>query len=117
MWHRHFIRRQLRHSKQHATIFVLCVALSMVTLVAVGGLSQSVHTSLLRDARALHAGDIIMHSHYPLAAPMATAALASAMPLILASNSNSSPSAVNAGWSRFSASWSLRGKNSLSSLR
>ncbi|MGQ4810323.1 hypothetical protein NKDENANG_03780 [Candidatus Entotheonellaceae bacterium PAL068K] len=73
MWHKHFIYRQLRRSKKHATIFVLCVVLSMVTLVALGGFSQSVHTSLLRDARALHAGDIIIHSHYPLSTRLAAA--------------------------------------------
>ena len=70
MLHKQFIRRQLSRSKQHATVFVLCVVLSMVTLVALGGFSRSVHTSLLRDARALHAGDIIIHSHQALSPPM-----------------------------------------------
>jgi putative ABC transport system permease protein len=32
-------------------------------LVALGGFSESVNRSVLRDARALHAGDIILHSH------------------------------------------------------
>ncbi len=67
--------RQLRSSKQHATVFVLCVVLSVVTLVALGGFSRSVHTSLLQDARALHAGDIILHSHSAFSPPLAAAVM------------------------------------------
>lgn len=61
-----FIRRELTSSPQQSIIFVLCVALSMLTLVSLGGFSESVDSSLLRDARALHAGDIIVHSNYDL---------------------------------------------------
>lgn len=73
MLHKRFIHRQLNRSKRHATVFLLCVVLSVGTLVALGGLHKSVYTSILGDARALHAGDIIIHSHYPVAPPLATA--------------------------------------------
>src|SRR3972149_11020455 len=65
-----FIRRELTSSPQQSIILVLCVALSMVTLVSLGGFSESVDDSLLRDARALHAGDIIVHSNYDLSSPL-----------------------------------------------
>ena len=66
MVHRHFIRRQLARSRKQAVVFVLCVILSMITLVALGGFRESVNESLLKDARELHSGDIIIHSHYEL---------------------------------------------------
>jgi putative ABC transport system permease protein len=64
--HRHFIVRQIARSKRQAVVFILCVALSIVTLIALNGFSDSVHTSLLKDARALHAADIIIRSNYEL---------------------------------------------------
>jgi putative ABC transport system permease protein len=64
--HRHFILRQIIRSKRQATVFVMCVALSIVSLIALNGFSTSVHTSLLKDARALHAADIIIRSNYDL---------------------------------------------------
>ena len=47
-------------------MFVMCVALSIVTLIALNGFSASVHTSLLNDARSLHAADIIIRSNYDI---------------------------------------------------
>ncbi|HSC71118.1 MAG TPA: hypothetical protein VLH58_07185, partial [Candidatus Methylomirabilis sp.] len=64
MVHRRFIFRQISSAPRQSAVFVVCVVLSMVSLVAVGGFSQSVNRSILRDARKLHAGDIIIHSHY-----------------------------------------------------
>jgi len=64
--HRHFILRQIIRSKRQATVFVMCVALSIVSLIALNGFSTSVHTSMLKDARALHAADIIIRSNYDL---------------------------------------------------
>jgi len=61
-----FIFRQIRSHSKQALIFVLCVALSLLTLVSLGGFSSSVRSSMLKDARQLHAADIIIHSHYPL---------------------------------------------------
>jgi len=65
--HRHFIIRQITRSRKQAVVFVMCVALSIVTLIALNGFSTSVHTSLLKDARRLHAADIIIRSNYDLA--------------------------------------------------
>lgn len=59
------IRRQLAGARYQSAVFVLCLALSLVTLVSLGGFSRSVHASFLRDARVLHAADIIVHSHAP----------------------------------------------------
>ncbi len=61
----HFIRRQIAGSMHQSIVFVLCVVLSMVTLISLSGFSRSVHSSFLRDARTLHAADIIIESHSP----------------------------------------------------
>lgn len=71
MLHMPFIKRQLTRSGKQAVVFVLCVVLSLVTLVALGGFGRSVHDSLLKDARKLHAADIIIHSHAPISKPLA----------------------------------------------
>ncbi len=42
---------------------MLCVALSIVTLISLNGFSDSVNTSLLNDAKTLHAADIIIRSY------------------------------------------------------
>ena len=62
--------RQIRGSLRQSAIFVLCVALSVVTLVSLGSFSRSVHSSLLRDARVLHAADIIIKAHSPFSASL-----------------------------------------------
>ncbi len=66
MFNTHLVRRQIAGSCHQAVVFVLCVALSLVTLVSLSGFSRSVHATFLKDARALHAADIIIHSHAPL---------------------------------------------------
>jgi len=65
-----FIARQITGAKRQSAVFVLCVALSMITLVSLGSFSRSVQSSLLRDAQALHAGDLIIRAHAPLPAPL-----------------------------------------------
>ena len=65
-----FIARQITGAKRQSAVFVLCVALSMITLVSLGSFSRSVQSSLLRDAQALHAADIIIHAHAPLPAAL-----------------------------------------------
>lgn len=70
MLHLKFIYRQITSSLKQTTVFVLCVALSIVTLVALGGFGDSVNDSLLRDARKLLAGDIIIESGFPLERPL-----------------------------------------------
>lgn len=72
MLHLHFIFRQIRSSGKQAFVFMLCVALSLLTLVALGSFSSSVRRSMLKDARQLHAADIIIHSHHPFSAPLRT---------------------------------------------
>ncbi len=62
--HIHFIGRQIIRSRRQAFVFVLCVALSIVTLISLNGFSVSVRTSMQKDAKTLHAADIIIHSHY-----------------------------------------------------
>jgi len=64
--HRHFIFRQIMRSRRQAAVFVVCVALSIVTLIALNGFSAGVHRSLLNDARSLHAADVIVRSNYDL---------------------------------------------------
>ena len=70
MLNKRFVRRQLASSRKQAVVFVLCVALSMVTLVALGGFSASVNRALLQDARQLQAADIIVSSNTPFSEPL-----------------------------------------------
>ena len=64
--HIHFIGRQIIRSRRQAFVFVLCVALSIVTLISLNGFSASVRSSMQKDAKKLHAADIIIHSHNDL---------------------------------------------------
>ena len=73
MLHYRFVTRQIRNSSRQSLIFVLCVALSLLILTSLGGFSSSVRSSMLKDARQLHAADIIVHSHHPLSPPLAKA--------------------------------------------
>ncbi|MCJ7830592.1 MAG: FtsX-like permease family protein, partial [Desulfobacterales bacterium] len=75
MFTNRLVIRQIVRSRKQAAIFVLCVMLSMVTLTALGGFSASVDRSMLDDARALHAGDVIIRSHYPFSAPLLSAVI------------------------------------------
>ena len=68
--HRHFIIRQIVRSRRQAIVFVLCVALSIVTLISLNGFSASVNSSMLNDARTLHASDIIIQSYFDLSPPV-----------------------------------------------
>ena len=65
-----FVRRQLTTTKRQSAIFVICVALAMVSLVALRGLGDSINRALLTDARELQAADIIVESNYGLSDPM-----------------------------------------------
>ena len=64
--HRHFIVRQVARSRRQAMVFLLCVALSIITLVSLNGFSASVNSSMLNDAKTLHAADIIIESYFDL---------------------------------------------------
>ena len=61
--HPGFIRRQFAGAGSQTGIFLLCVALSMLALVSLRGFGRSVNAALLRDARGLHAADVIVHAH------------------------------------------------------
>ncbi len=67
-----FVRRQLTTSKRQSSILVLCVALSMASLVALRGFGDSINRALLADARELQAADIIIESNFELSTPTAT---------------------------------------------
>ncbi len=64
--HKQFLVRELLHGWRHGIIFILCVALSLTTMVALNSFKGGVNRSLFRDARDLHGADIILHSHYPI---------------------------------------------------
>ncbi|MEE4265996.1 MAG: FtsX-like permease family protein, partial [Desulfobacteraceae bacterium] len=73
MFHPRLILREINRSRQQAVIFVLCVVLALVTLVAVNGLSDSVDSALAKEAKSLHAGDIIVRSRQEFTAPLLAA--------------------------------------------
>ena len=72
MMHRTFIYRQITSSIKQTSVFIACVALSIVTLVSIGGFGESVNNALLRDARVLLAGDIVVQSGFPFQEPLVT---------------------------------------------
>lgn len=65
-----FLFREMLHSRSQAAVFVLCVALSLVSIVAINSLRRDVRMSIVSDARSLHGGDVIVHSHYDLSPPL-----------------------------------------------
>lgn len=65
MIHNRFLFRQLTRSGGQPLLFVVCVMLSIQSLVALDGFSNSVRRSLLADAKSLHAADIIIQSSAP----------------------------------------------------
>ena len=70
MIHLNFIRRQLTTARQQSLIFVLCVALAIVTLVGLNSFSTSINRTLLRDAQELLAADAVIDSSYPFSEPL-----------------------------------------------
>ncbi|MCE7983164.1 MAG: hypothetical protein DYG89_18480 [Caldilinea sp. CFX5] len=68
--HPTFIRRQLTSTGKQSIVLILCVMLSMITLVALRGFGDSVNRALLRDARSLQAADIVVDSNFPLSVPL-----------------------------------------------
>jgi len=65
-----FLLREIQHSKSQAVVFVLCVILSLVSIVAINSFRRDVQQSIVSDARGLHGGDIIVHSHYEFSQPL-----------------------------------------------
>lgn len=70
MLHKSFIVRQLTHSGNQTLVFVLCVALAIVTVVALNGFRRSVNRTMVEDARVLLAGDILIHSRREISEPL-----------------------------------------------
>jgi len=68
MGHRknHFPHQLSGGEKQQSLLFVFCVALSISTIVAVSGFSQSVDRLLKSDAKSLHAADVMVRSSAPV---------------------------------------------------
>lgn len=60
--HFRFALRQVRRSSRQSALFVLCIVLSLSTITAFSGFSESVNRSLLSDARKLQGADIIVRS-------------------------------------------------------
>jgi putative ABC transport system permease protein len=67
---RRFLLRELIHGRRHGLLFILCVALSLTTMTALNGFKGGVNRSLFEDARELHGGDLILHSHYPFSSSL-----------------------------------------------
>jgi len=65
-----FLIREIRHSKSQAVVFVLCVILSLISIVAINSFRRDVRQSIVSDARGLHGGDVIVHSHYDFSQPL-----------------------------------------------
>ena len=61
-----FTMREIARSSKQAGVFCLCVALSLACLTVLTGFSKSVSRIILKDAKKLHAADIIVHSHEKL---------------------------------------------------
>ena len=59
------ILRELRQNPQQTTVLFFCIVLAVVGLTALGGFQANVHRAMLRDARQLHAADIIVRSSFP----------------------------------------------------
>ncbi|NNL41452.1 MAG: hypothetical protein HKO79_03090, partial [Desulfobacterales bacterium] len=57
-----FLIRQLLRSSNQALVFILCVVLSIGSITAFSGFSQNINRVLLKDARKIHAADIIIRS-------------------------------------------------------
>ena len=73
MLHKRFIYRQLTRSWSQAVLFVLCVVLSMVILVALNGFAESVDRLMQADARTLQGGDVIIRSRLAISEPLVRA--------------------------------------------
>lgn len=65
-----FLLREIAHSRGQAVVFVLCVVLSLVSIVAINSFRRDVRGVIAGDARSLHGGDIIVHSHADFTSPL-----------------------------------------------
>ncbi|MFZ7126350.1 MAG: ABC transporter permease [Desulfobacterales bacterium] len=74
--HTAFVRRQLLHPKKQTVLFLLCTALAVVSLVALGGFDDNIKRSVWRDAKALHGGDVLIRSRMPFSPQLEAAVTA-----------------------------------------
>jgi putative ABC transport system permease protein len=65
-----FLYREMVHSRGQAMVFILCVALSLVSIVAINSFRRDVRAVIVSDARSLHGGDVIVHSHGDFSPPL-----------------------------------------------
>jgi putative ABC transport system permease protein len=72
--HWRFLWREMLAARRQASIFILCVALSITSLVALNSFRSDVFRSITGDARGLHGGDLIVRSHYDLSPGLLAAA-------------------------------------------
>ncbi len=68
--HPRLIIREVAALGPQAVLFLLCVVLAIVSLVAEQGLSASINRALRQDARSLSAADIVIRAHHPISPPL-----------------------------------------------
>jgi putative ABC transport system permease protein len=68
--HPRLIVREAAALGPQAVLFILCVILAIVSLVAEQGLSISIDRALRQDARSLSAADIVIRAHQPISPPL-----------------------------------------------
>jgi putative ABC transport system permease protein len=66
--HPRLILREAAALGPQALLYLLCVVLAIVSLVAEQGLATNIDQALRRDARGLAAADILIHAHRPIGA-------------------------------------------------
>lgn len=64
--HLFFTFRQVFRSSRQVFLFVTCVTLSICSITAISGFSESVNRAVMNDARKFHAADIIVRSNGPI---------------------------------------------------
>lgn len=72
--HWRFLWREMLAARRQASVFILCVALSITSLVALNSFRSDVFRSIIGDARGLHGGDLIVRSYYDLSPGLLAAA-------------------------------------------
>ncbi len=65
-----FMFREIVHSRSQALIFIFCVMLSLISIVAINSFRRDVRQAILSDAKALHGADIVVHSHHDFSSPL-----------------------------------------------
>ena len=61
-----FVFSEIRYGYKQSIMFMLCVAMSLVSLAALNSFKRNVYQSLISEAQLLHGADIIVHAHRPI---------------------------------------------------